>query len=54
MTTTEDGRRRPQRTMANDSEWRHIVERVRAAGMSVSRLLTGHAGERGSRDGAAG
>ena len=54
MTTTEDGRHRPQRTMANDSEWRHIVERARAAGMSVSRFLTGRALGRGARDGAAG
>lgn len=54
MTATEDGRPKPQRTMASDIEWGRIVEQARAAGTPVSRFLTGRALERGSRDGAAG
>ena len=54
MTATEGGRCRLRCTMADDIEWGRIVERARAAGMSVSRFMTGREGERGSRDGAAG
>ena len=54
MTATEDGRRRPRINAIDECEWQRIVERARAAGLSVSRLVARRALGTGPGDGAAG